>query len=75
MKLTIIKDDNRVYIDGVSKIIDLSNLNPTYHAVQWYDTYGEIEIKNNQNKIIENRQIDNIDEFQIYIDLWYQTET
>ena len=46
MKLTIIVDDNAVYVDGVCRMpLDLSQCNiPTnVHAIQWYETEGEIE--------------------------------
>ncbi len=46
MRLTIIADDKCVGVDGefVSPI-DLSQLDSTIHAVQWYGTYGEVEYK------------------------------
>lgn len=50
MRLTIIPSDNAVYKDGVMKAwtapeLDLSGCGiPAHvHALQWYDTYGEIE--------------------------------
>ena len=46
MRLTIIVDDNAVYVDGVCRMpLDLSQCNiPTnVHALQWYETEGEIE--------------------------------
>jgi len=45
MKLTIIVDDNAVYVDGSSRILDLSQcgIPANIHAVQWYETEGEVE--------------------------------
>jgi hypothetical protein len=48
MKLTIIKDDNAVYLDGKS----FSNLNLTVptniHALQWNNDFGHIEYVNSE---------------------------
>ena len=65
MKLTIIVDDKAVYIDGVMKAyaplpLDLSECGiPTnVHALQWNETAGWIEFKDNpdftkdQNEVI-----------------------
>ena len=36
MKLSIIKEDGTVYVDGVPKYIDLSNIKPSdFRALQW----------------------------------------
>ena len=36
MKLSIIKSDNAVYVDGVIKIINLSSITPSnFWALQW----------------------------------------
>ena len=50
MRLTIIPSDKAVYKDGVMKAwtapeLDLSGcgIPANCHALQWYDTYGEIE--------------------------------
>lgn len=46
MRLTIIPIDKAIGIDGVffSNIEeDLSWISPNIHAVQWYDTWGEVE--------------------------------
>lgn len=49
MKLTIIVDDNAVYVDGVSYILDLSQcgIPSDVHALQWKETAGWIEFLNN----------------------------
>jgi hypothetical protein len=50
MRLTIIPDDSSVYKDGVMKAegvpaLDLTvcGIPTSVRALQWYDTYGEIE--------------------------------
>lgn len=46
MRLTIVPVDGAVYVDGVSySDLDLSFVPADVHALQWYDTYGELEFK------------------------------
>jgi hypothetical protein len=46
MRLTIIPADGAVYIDGATYSgLDLSFIPTDVHALQWYDTYGELEFK------------------------------
>jgi len=54
MKLTIIPEDNSVYIDGVCVSgIDISDVPNNIHAIQWNGNFGEIEYKT-ENKIKPN---------------------
>lgn len=41
MKITIIKDDSQVGVDGLFRDVDLSSLDSTIHAVQ-YDTVAQV---------------------------------
>jgi hypothetical protein len=44
MRLTIIPSDGAVYKDGYSfSGLDLSSVPANVHALQWYETEGEIE--------------------------------
>ena len=56
MKLTIIPSDGAIYKDGVVYSgLDLSNVPSNVHALQWYETEGEIEFRGKpkpQNEII-----------------------
>ena len=61
MKLTIINDDDAVYVDGISLLkLDLSNtgIPDNVHALQWKNNLGWIEYVDNsdgtkpQNEII-----------------------
>ena len=71
MRLTIIKSDGTVIVNSHAITgIDLSFLPMNVHAVQWYDTYGEVEIKNEYGKSVENITITSIDPYQPAIDLW-----
>jgi hypothetical protein len=71
MRVTIIPHDKLVVInkEGYSNI-DLSSIDSSVHAVQWYDTEGEIEIKDARGRMIENRAITSFDDFAFVIPLW-----
>jgi len=43
MRVTIIKDDNAVSVDGRRCTVDCGTLPADFHALQWYGTYGEVE--------------------------------
>lgn len=46
MRLTIVADDGAVGVDGeFFSGLDLSQLDASVHAVQWYGEYGEVEYK------------------------------
>jgi hypothetical protein len=71
MRATIVPENGRVIIDGESyDDIDLSSVDSSIHAIQWYDTYGEVEIKDARGRMIENREITSFDEFAFVIPLW-----
>ena len=71
MKITIIPEDSTVSIDGVGcNGLDLSSLNSNIHAVQWYGTEGDVEIKDARGRMVENRAINSFDEFAFVIPLW-----
>jgi hypothetical protein len=63
MKLTIIPIDNIVIIDGDNSHHPLSlgecDIPINVHALQWYDTYGFVEYKNN-NHLAEKQPNENI---------------
>lgn len=70
MRLTIIPEDKIVIINGISFFdIDLSWIDSSYHAIQWYEDHGEIEIYEG-HRCVENRKITSIAEFQKAIDDW-----
>lgn len=72
MRVTIIPADGFVSVDseGYSGL-DLSFIDASVHAVQWYGGSGEVEIKNPvTGKMVENREITSLDEFQPAIDAW-----
>ena len=80
MKLTIIADDSAVGINGVFYApINLAQLDPTIHAVQWYEEYGEIEYKTRfENGILvrpANVLITNVTPYQFAVDAWDAAKT
>lgn len=72
MRLTIIRSDGFISVDGTGYTVDLSTLDSTVHAVQWYDTQGEIEYTDLRGRIVENVEITSIDTFQYVISLWQE---
>jgi hypothetical protein len=71
MRLTIIKQDNAVYIDGVVRDIDCSSLDASFHALQWDETSGEIEVCDPvSKKLVRNDVIDSIAPYQSFVDAW-----
>lgn len=43
MRVTIIKSDNAVIVDGERHTVDCSGLPADFHALQWDGTQGEVE--------------------------------
>jgi hypothetical protein len=75
MRLTIIKEDGFVSVDNDGyNGIDLSAIDTSIHAIQWYETYGDVEIKDSKNRIIENKEITSIDEYLFVIPLWQEAK-
>lgn len=74
MRVTILPSDGTVSVDGEAfSGIDMSSLDPTLHAVQWYDTAGEIEWKEPHPYkllIVRNEPIYSLDAFQFALDAW-----
>jgi hypothetical protein len=58
MRLTIIRADGAVYKDGVSYSgLDLTAVPANVHALQWYETEGEIEFINNSDRTKPQNEI------------------
>jgi len=54
MRVTIIFPDNAVYVDGVHRQVELPSHDPNWHALQWYDTYGDVEVKVGAPLLVED---------------------
>lgn len=71
MKVTIIPKDGFVSVDGAGySEIDLSFMDSDIHALQWYNTEGEIERKDSRGRITTNEVINDLTPFQPAIDAW-----
>lgn len=65
MRVTIIRDDSVVGVDGVFRRVDLSALTANIRAVQWNGTSGHIEYHDTANTLLTD-----ITEFQSFVDSW-----
>ncbi len=71
MRLTIIPTDKTVIKDGLAYTeLDFSMPDASIHAVQWYDTEGELEIVDAKGRTVENRTITDLAPFQSALDAW-----
>lgn len=73
MRVSIIKDDNMVVVDGYGiSGIDLSSMPSNVSAVQWYETYGEVEYYtetlNGTKTKPENTSILSFSDYQFAVD-------
>lgn len=77
MRLIIVPISGTVSKNGISyNNLDLSFMPSNVHAVQWYDTFGEIEVKDViTNKMIANEPITDITIFNDAITLWEEANT
>jgi len=70
MRVSIIKDDGTVVKDGVAYTgLDLSALPNDFHALQWYDSNGDLETKDGNSNPI-NTDISDFSPYQFCLDAW-----
>lgn len=71
MRVTIIPEDGFVSVDGEGyHDLDLSFMLSDIHAVQWYDTEGEVEYKDNRGRATRNETITDLTPYQPALDAW-----
>ena len=72
MKISIVRTDNMVYVDGVGLPVDLSSLRAGVSAVQWDDAAesGHIEYLPGPSGRCGNETISAFDEFSIFVKMW-----
>ena len=71
MRVTIIPVDGFVSVDGEGYSgLDLSFMASDIHALQWYETEGELESEDARGRVIENRPIDSLEPYQPALDAW-----
>jgi hypothetical protein len=74
MKLTVIRDDGLVAVDGLAyQGIDVSSLDENIHAIQWSGENGEVEYKPDEEGRVFVAAIDNIDFAQAVVAEWQKT--
>lgn len=76
MRVTIIRDDNTVVVQGERHTVDCSTLPADFHALQWDGASGEVEYRmvkcdhcGGRNKE-PNLRISDLAPYQPYIDAW-----
>jgi hypothetical protein len=71
MRVTIIPEDGFVSVDGEGYTgIDLSFMDSSIHAVQWYGEEGDLEIQDSRGRIVENKDIYSLEPYQPALDAW-----
>lgn len=77
MRVTIVKDDNAVIVDGERHTVDCSTLPADFHALQWSGFAGEVEysamrcdhcgVRSKKGNAI----ISDLAPYQPYVDAWH----
>lgn len=70
MRLTIIKPDNCVGIDGEFYTVDCSGLPDNFHALQWDGDVSVGEIEWSGRPKPQNTVIEELCQYSAYIDAW-----
>ena len=68
MKVTIIRDDGVVGVDGEFRTVDLSALDPAIHALHWDSVVGEGEVEYVSPR--RNEEITDFTPYQQFHDAW-----
>lgn len=74
--LVIVREDNRVIVDGVSRTVNCSSLPADFHALHWDGVTGEIEYSavrcphcgTTSKKL--NTVTKDVTPYQLYVDAW-----
>ena len=75
-RVTIIRADGAVYVDGVARPVDCSALPTYFHAIQWYPAgppapYGEIEYGTDaQGRKLPNTRFSDLAPYAVYVQAW-----
>lgn len=73
-RMTIVKDDNLVGIDGIFFRIDCSELPENFHALQWNNTTSTGEIEWNGSPRPMNTIITSIAEYSNLVEAWTEAK-
>jgi hypothetical protein len=76
-RVTIIPVDGFCSVEGVSyNGIDMFSVPVEVHAIQWYGTHGEVEIKDTvTEKLVRNEFIADLSEYQSVLASYWTTRT
>lgn len=70
-RITIVPEDGVVIVDGRAvQGLDLSDIHPTVHAVQWFGTHGWVEYVWLNDQVLDNQPITDLSSFQPALDAW-----
>ncbi len=71
MRVTIITTDQYCAVDGEGYYgVDMSSVPLDQYAVQWYETWGEVEYRTVDGYKPPNTRIDSIEPYQPVLDSW-----
>ena len=72
MRVTIVNPDGVVLVGGIARKVDLTGLSSAVHAVQWYDTIGEIEFEYDfvANTKAPNVRFTDFSPYQVFVNRW-----
>jgi hypothetical protein len=71
MQVSVVVDDNMIYVNGFAERCDLSNMPDYIHALQWYGAWGEIEFRGDDDgNRLPNKRVSDFNEFKKYISAW-----
>lgn len=74
MRFTIIPDDKFVSINGIGYLGLQFTIDNDIHAVQWYETFGEVEYKTIISGDVmtkpDNQMFSDYDQFEKVLDVW-----
>lgn len=71
MRVSIVPTDGLVSVNGEGYSgLDLSFMDSNIHALQWHETEGEIERKDNRGRIVSNEEITDLTPYQPALDAW-----
>lgn len=77
MRVTIVKDDNAVIVNGERHTVDCSSLPADFHALQWDGEHGEVEFMPTRcthcgaRSKKGNAILSDVTPYQPYIDAWH----
>lgn len=70
-RISVIRSDNVVVIDGEAHTVDCSSLPENVHAIQWYGGYVEfVDADPHDGKRDPSERIDNLAPYQHLIEAW-----